>query len=380
MNKKASRAIVPLVLLCFITASCFKRHPINENALLQQRACIESLDLKDYARALTHCELCLEYDNSMPECLNGIGLIALVNADEDKAITFFSRALRQDNDFSEARNNLGAIYFRNGDFVKALRYFDKALETDPSNSDARYNSGLSHFRLAERARAHNDKNKSIEHLMLAESQIQKLIATEPTYEHAFRDLGLIELNRYDLSEFTDRAAVFLSAAEKAFNQCITINPENDGCHEGMAQVRVEQGRYDDAFAHYFACLSFDAQNTSCRKGIVFAYEKSSRLEEGYKYFSAQTIKNQNNAEAHEAFCAALFERGFNENARKECEKALSLKPALCSAHYRLGKHFASVLDPTLSLMHCQEYLQCETNPRNREQFKLCQDIIVQVKQ
>ncbi len=376
MNK---RALFAFLLLCVIASSCFKRHPLNENALLQQRACIESLDIKDYPRALVHCELCLEYDNSMPECLNGIGLIALVATDEEKAISYFSRALRQDNNFSEARNNLGAIYFGRGDFSKALRYFDKALEIDPSNSDARYNSALSHFRLAERARARDDKKDSLEHLLTAYNQIQKLIAVEPHYDHAFRDLGLIELNRYDLSEFSDRADLYLLSAEKAFNQCIAINPENDGCHEGMGQVKIEQANFDQAFAHYFMCLSFDSSNAACRKGIVFAYEKSARLEGGYKHFSQNIAKNPQNAEAHEAFCTALFERGFNNEARQECEVALKLKPSLCSAHFRLAKHFASILDPVGSVHHCQEYLKCETNASNNDQFKLCQDIIVQVK-
>lgn len=376
MNKKA---IVLSMLFCFLAISCFKRHRPNENALLQQRFCIESIHIKDYQRAQVHCELCLEYDSSMPECLNAIGLIALNMADEPKAITFFSRALRQDNDFSEARNNLGAIYFSHGDFKKALKYFDKALEVDPSNTDARYNSGLSQFRIAERLRAQGDVKHSLNYLEKARDQLRKLIALEPTYDHAYRDLGLIELNRYDLSEFSDRAAIFLTEADKAFSQCIAINKENDGCYEGMGQVKVEQGQFDQAFAHYFLCLSYSSNNSACRNGIAMAFEKSAHAERGYKKFRESIKDNPAHAEAHEAFCAALFERGLKSEAQAECELALKIKPQLCRAHFRLGDYFASILNAERAVKHCQEYLWCEKTPMNVEQQKVCQEIVTRVK-
>ncbi len=376
MNKKA---LLLSVLFCLVSVSCFKRHRLNENALLQQKSCIESLHLKDYPRAQIHCELCLEYDSSMPECLNGIGLIALAAADEPKAITFFSRALRQDNDFSEARNNLGVIYFSHGEFGEALKYFDRALEIDPSNSDARYNSGLSHFRMAERLRAKEKVKKSLNHLELARDQIKKLIALEPTYDYAYRDLGLIELNRYDLTEFADESEPMLRAADEAFSQCIQVNKENNGCYEGLGQVKTEQARYDQAFAHYFLCLSYAPDNAACRNGIVFAYEKSAHSESAYKKFRETVAGYNSNAEAHEAFCAALFERGLNNEAQAECEMAVKIKPKLCSAHFRLGEYFASVLNARRAVSHCQEYLWCEKTPLNMQNQKTCQEIITEVR-
>jgi tetratricopeptide (TPR) repeat protein len=375
MNKKA---VVFSVLFCLFFGSCFKRHRPNENALLQQKSCIESIHIKDYPRAQIHCELCLEYDSSMPECLNGIGLIALTHADEPKAIKFFSRALRQDNDFSEARNNLGVIYFSHGEFREALKYFDRALEIDPSNRDARYNSGLSHLRMAERWRAKEAVKKSLHHLALARDQIKKLIALEPEFDHAYRDLGLIELNRYDLTEFADESEPMLKAADLAFSQCLQVNAENDGCYEGLGQVKTEQAKFDQAFAHYFLCLTHAPDNAACRKGIVFAYEKSAIAENSYKKFRETIAGHNSNAEAHEAFCAALFERGLKSEAQAECEMALKIKPKLCSAHFRLGTYFASVLNARRAVSHCQEYLWCEKTPLSMENQKTCQEIITQV--
>ena len=373
------RVLLLLMFVCVISSSCFKKHAVNTNALLQQRACLESIELKDYARAQTHCELCLEYDSSMPECLNGIGIIALIYKDEEKALRFFSQALRQNNDFCEARNNLGSIYFSHGDFDKAGKFFDRALEINPSNTDARYNSALSHFRLAERRKAGDDIKKSLKHLGIAKEQINKLLALEPNYTSAYRDLGLIELNRYDLAEFMHERQILLNSAEKAFTKCLVIESENDGCHEGLAQVHVENGHFDKAFAQYFLCLSHDSYNSACRKGIGLAFEKSSHAEKGYENFRKVLKSDSKNAFAHEAFCAALFERGLDTQAREQCHAAIGLKQDLCSAHFRLAEHYANIYNDELARRHCRQFLICDGKKATLNAQNRCREILVSVR-
>lgn len=373
------RGLFTLALLCMLSSSCFKKHVVNAHALLQQRSCLESIELKDYARAQTHCELCLEYDSSMPECLNGIGVIALIYKDEEKAHKYFSNALRQNNDFCEARNNLGSIYFSHGDFEKACKFFDRALEINPSNTDARYNSALAHFRLAERTKAGENIKKSLKHLSIAKEQINKLLVLEPNYTSAYRDLGLIELNKFDLTEFVHERQILLKNAQAAFERCLVIENDNDGCYEGLGQVFVESGHFDKAFAHYFLCLSHDSQNSACRKGIVLAFEKSSHAEKGYENFRRALSLQPKNAFAHEAFCAALFERGLDTQAREQCHAALELKQDLCSAHFRLADHYATVLNAELASKHCRQFLICDGKKETLAAQHRCREILVSVK-
>ena len=113
-----------VIFFCLSLPACFKTLRVNEHALLHQKACIESIELNDQIRAKTHCELCLEFDSAMSECLNGMGLVAWMSNDEENARAFFTKAIRQDNNFSQARNNLGVTYFSHGDFDTALKYFD----------------------------------------------------------------------------------------------------------------------------------------------------------------------------------------------------------------------------------------------------------------
>ena len=369
------RDLLVFVLLCVLSSSCFKKHSINANALLQQRSCLESIELKDYMRAQTHCELCLEYDSGMPECLNGIGVIALIYKDEEKAHKYFSQALRQNNDFCEARNNLGSIYFSHGDFAKACQFFDRALEINPSNTDARYNSALAHFRIAERRKAGDNLEKSLRHLLIAKDQINKLLVLEPNYTSAYRDLGLIELNIYDLTEFVHERKILLNNAQLAFEKCLAIESDNDGCYEGLGQVFVENGYFDKAFANYFLCLSHDAHNSACRKGITLAFEKSSQAEKGYESFKKALSREPKNALAHEAFCAALFERGLDSQAREQCHAALELKQDLCSAHFRLADHYAAVFNAELASKHCRQFLICDGKKETLSAQHRCREIL-----
>lgn len=367
-----------VLLLCLCVASCFKRHPLNENALLQQRLCIESLDIKDFERARRHCELCIEFDKAMPECLNGLGLVALANNDEEKAKTFFTNAVRQDNDFSQALNNLGVIYFTNADYEMALRYFDRALGIDPANTDARYNAALSHFRLGERAYASGKKSAQRSHLETAKDQMSKLVALEPTYTSAFRDLGLIELSFYEVSEFEQERRGHLMAAKAAFTTCIDSNNADNGCYEGLGRVYYEEGRFEQSFANFFTCLNYEPNNSACRRGIVSAYEKNVKSLGGYQQLAKNTHADNKNAHAHEAFCHELFERGFYDEAVRECEVALRIDPSLCTVQFRLADHFATILNPERAVHHCQAFFTCNTQGISPE-MKKCQEIVAAVK-
>jgi tetratricopeptide (TPR) repeat protein len=370
---KFIRNLMLNAVFMLMISACFKKNPVNEHALLHQRACIESIDAKDYDRARIHCELCLEYAASMPECLNGLGLIELTLHDESKALSFFNKALRQNNDFSQARNNIGVIFFMKGDFYSSLKYFNRALEIDPSNTDARYNTGLSHFRLGQKFRTKNQK-KTIYHLNMAKQQIKKLLSLEPTYQHGFRDLGLIELNLYEENEYEKDSKKNLISAKEYFLQCLSIANDDDGCHEGLGQVYLLESKFEQAFAEYFLCLTYAPNNSVCRYGIVSAYEKSAQTDGGFRALSNYAHTNYDNAEAHEAFCAALFEKGLVKQAVNECEIALRLKPNLCSALFRLAEYNAQVLDIEKAKKHCQAFLVC-SNKIGSKEIKHCQEIL-----
>lgn len=364
-----------VVFFTGLVSACFKKTPPNVNALLQQKGCIEALENNDLTRARTHCELCIEYDKSMPECLNGLGLIAFLEHKNKKAEDYFRKALRQNNDFAQARNNLGVLHFQTGNFSEALTFFDRALEIDPSNLDARYNSGLCHLRLFQKKRAQGKASLAHHHLIIAEKQVLKLLALEPTYHSAWRDLGLNYLYRQELATLVNDKKQLLAKAKESFKECTQEPLIDSDCFEGLGQVALFDDNYEEAYDYFFQCLGRDKLNNACKKGIVSAYEQGSKRVFGFKTWSDK-VKQAENPQAHEAFCSALFDKGFHEAAITECQHALRLNNNLCQAHLMLGEHFAKISNTEQASKHCRAFLLCEEPNKNLTGKKICEDAVV----
>src|SRR3989338_1550102 len=125
--------------LFLITLSCASPRSLNPQALAQENACVQSLQIEDYSGAKTRCELCLQYDDSVAACMNGLGLVAYARGDTNTAVNYFTKAIKQSKNFAQARNNLGAIYFKKNDFDGAIPYFQAALQIDPGYEEGPYN-------------------------------------------------------------------------------------------------------------------------------------------------------------------------------------------------------------------------------------------------
>ena len=358
-------------VILILLISCNKKTYINQNALLHQQSCIKHLESHDLLSAKTNCEICLEYDNSQPECLNALGLIAFLSKDENKALTYFHHAIRQNNNFAQARNNLGVLYFENGNFLKAKNHFTKALKIDPGNLDARYNNILSNIRLFQKEKS-STKKATLKYLYEAQDQANKLIAIEESYDFAFRELGLINLYLAQESEFEDKKEIFLKSSKIAFESCLTYN-NTDVCHEGLGQVHKELKNFFLSWQHFFLCLGNNNENAVCKKEIIDSYEKFIKTNKTHQQFSL-LIKDINATPmAHEAFCYALFEKGFNQEALTQCQMALRLKPDLCEVKYKLATYFYDQKNITEASNYCKSFLLCENQNNNKSHT--CRDII-----
>ncbi len=109
----------------------------------QQQACVQNLATKDYKRAKLRCELCIQYDETVLECWNGLGLIEL----------------------GQARNNLDVVYLRDDNFEKSLSFFRAAIAINLVYTDARCYYGLAMLCMGYKdmvsANVENVKNKFV---------------------------------------------------------------------------------------------------------------------------------------------------------------------------------------------------------------------------
>lgn len=364
--------ILYIFILCLLILNgCSKKKYINKNALIHQQTCINQLKYNDINNAKINCELCLEYDKSQSECLNALGLIALLQKDSKKAINFFHYAIRENNNFAQARNNLGVIYFEEGDFLKAKKHFTNSLKIDPGNLDARYNKSLSLIRLFQKEKFLN-KSLAINYLQKAHKEINKLIAIYPSYDFAFRELGLINFYFALESDFEDKKEQFLINSKNAFEQCLLYQQNADVCQEGLGQVHMQLGNFFLAWQNFFLCLGNNNQNSVCKYQIIDTYENFVKSNSIYKEFSEQVQKNKEYALAHEAFCYLLFDKGLNEEADKHCQIALRINPNLCNIKYRLAIYWDEQKNISNSQKYCKSFLLCTENNLQKEK---CYEII-----
>lgn len=366
------RFLIPVISLLFL--SCSKPTAINPRALAQENACIQSLQLEDYEGAKIRCELCLEYDESVAACMNGMGIVAYARGDQNKAIDWFTKAIKQSKNFAQARNNLGAIYFKQNDFQGGIPYFKAALDIDPGYEDARYNLGLSYLRIGQQAGINKDNREALRNYVLSRKELLKLIAVNPGYANGYRDLGLIKTYQASMEKDEDKRAEDLKEAGNYFQNCLQVSPGNETCHESYGQTLLYEKQYDAALQQFIECLAANKKNPICIAGTDSAYLGSQLKSQALKTYIEQLKKNPNDAQGHYGYCSVLFQNGMSDLAVSECKKALQLNDKICPAYYLLGMHYKKVLNGNEALSNCQSFALCQ-GQKDPEQSKQCNRVI-----
>ncbi|MEI6790320.1 MAG: tetratricopeptide repeat protein, partial [Myxococcaceae bacterium] len=364
-----------IICLALLSLSCSGPRPLNPRALVQENACIQSLEIEDYTGAKVRCELCLEYDDSVAACMNGLGLVAYAHGDNGKAVSYFTKAIKQSKNFAQARNNLGAIYFKQANFQDAIPYFQAALQIDPGYEDARYNLGLSFLRIGQKAGTKGDHNIALYNYTLAKKQYLKLIAVNASYVNGYRDLGLIMTYEASMQKLEASREADLQAATTYFQSCLQVNPTNETCHESYGQTLLYQKQYDAALQQFVECLAVNKKNSTCIAGTDSAYQGSQLKSESLKTYVGLLKKNPNDAQAHYGYCALLFNNGMNDLAVSECQKAVSLNNKICPAYYSLGMYYKKVLNSAQALSNCQSFALCPGVNKDPEQSRQCNRVI-----
>ncbi len=363
-----------LLILLLLVLSCGRPKPLNPRALAQENACVQSLQLEDYEGAKVRCELCLEYDDSVASCMNGMGLVAYARGDQERAIDWFTKAIKQSKNFAQARNNIGAVYFKQNNFNEAIPYFKAALDIDPGYEDARYNLGLCYLRLGQKANLAGNKLYAKENYKLADREYRKVIAVNPSYVNGYRDLGLVKTYEAALEKLEADRENDIKEATNYFENCLQVDPSSETCHESYGELLLFEKQYEAALQQFVQCLASNKKNASCVAGVDKAYQGTQLKSKALKDYVAELKKNPNDAQGHYGYCSVLFQNGMTDLAVSECQKALQLNSKICSAYYLLGAHYQKVLNGKEALANCQSYALCQ-GPKDPAHAKQCNRII-----
>lgn len=388
--------------LLWLGAHCGETAAKNPHEVQQELACVQNVQAGDYDRAETRCEVCLEYNERNPECLNGLGLVWYGRGVDDKAREYFKKCIRENNDHAQCRNNFGVLEFVKGEFQAASGLFLSAIEVDPRYLDGRYNLALSYLRIAQKRYAETyaiefDRAKSagrdphpdqvarkiddaslrfiLEYYGKAETEYRKIFELYPEHADSYRDTGVILTYRAQLEPIENKRRALMQDAEQFFVRCLDLNPESEACHESVGHLFLASARYDESLFHHVQCLGINKHNPTCAAELKMAYAGSQMQSEALLKFMNQLAENPGYAPGHYGFCIALFERGLVDMAVTECENALKLDEGLCLAHYQLGMHYQRVLDRDQALLHCRGLLRCAGDERYPGEVAECKELV-----
>ena len=384
---RARLVFLPLVSLTLLTAAlCGDTAPRGQQELVQEQACVANLVKNDFDAAETRCEICLEFNERNPECLNALGLVWFARNDDERARSWFIKAVRENNDFGQARNNIGVIEFKNGRFVEAAKFFASAIEVDPRYRDGRYNLALANLRQGQVlvAKIGGDSNletikatykKAEPFFKIAETHYRKMFELFPNDAAAYSDMGVIMMTRAQGTETENKRRDYMNDAEKYLVRCVEIDDTIKDCQGNLGHLYLAGGRYDESLFHFIQCLAADKADPICASELKDAYQGSQLKSEALKKYMDQLIANPGYAQGHYGFCLALFDKGLVDMAVTECENALKLDSGICLAHYQLAKHYKSVLDKDLALQNCRGLIRCSGDDKNGSEVADCKTIV-----
>jgi len=111
--------------------------------------------------------------------------------------------LNKDGNDIEAAISLGNIFYDNGDAAQSILYYQRALAINPDLPGVRTDLGTMYWR--------NDD------ISLAEQAFRDAIARDPSFGHAYVNLGLL----------LHRAKDNVKEARAVWQKLLTVNPDHD---------------------------------------------------------------------------------------------------------------------------------------------------------
>ena len=150
---------------------------------------LAALNQGDYIKAKREIMLAIEAAPDLPQYYNTLGLVFMIEHENEKAEENFKKALKIDKKFTDARNNLGALYLEQRKFGEALDEFRAVLADTmyPRPHYAETNIGIVY-----RMQKQYD---------LAKQHFDAAIKMRGTHSEAYKQLGLMydEQNLHELA-------------------------------------------------------------------------------------------------------------------------------------------------------------------------------------
>ena len=119
-------------------------------------------------------------------------------------------------------------------------------------------------------------------------------------------------------------------------------PDDPDALAGLGIALADQGRLDEAVAHFSRAASIDPNNADTRVNLCAALQRLGRFEEAVREGRAAVRLRPEQADAHTNLAVALEALGRSAEAAREYGEVVRLTPASGEAHANLGRVLLAV--------------------------------------
>ena len=297
-------------------------------------------------RAAGCCRAALGLWPDYPEALCNLGLALQGLGKRAEAVDQFRRALELRPQFATAHNNLGIVLRDLGQLDEALEHFRRAVELEPNFAPARTNLGqmlldrgqaeeaLPHCEEAVRlqpdmaALHHNLGNaqRAMERYVEARASYLEALRLEPELAPAHAHLGLTMVREGQASE-----------ALPWVKRAVELEPVNATYQEILAEVHMELEEPGQAIEHFEQALALSEEpRPGVHLSIGWAKQEEGRVDEARAHYQTALEIQPDSAGAHLNMGGLAEEQGRMEDAEAAFRTALRLQPKFPVPHARLA--------------------------------------------
>jgi tetratricopeptide (TPR) repeat protein len=213
----------------------------------------------DFPEAVNSYRRAIRLDPNHGESFNNLANALLQMGDAQGAVTAYRRTTQMNPGFAPAHNNLGLAYMALGEWSHAKTSFEEAIKLAPPYAEAHNNLGYLLLKKGKGAQARQCFQKAIDlnpRLAGAHSNLAiSLMSGGKTAEALAAAQYAVQLDPGDFRAHDTLGKALwaqgdLRQAEDCLRLAIALNPDYPDSHHFLALVLQEDGRLDEAFAHY----------------------------------------------------------------------------------------------------------------------------------
>lgn len=318
-------------------------------------------------RAAPHFERALQLRPDDVASYVWLGEIALQLGRPDEAATRFTAALDRQPTSVSARYGLGRAALARGDHRGAITQLEAVLTRDATATAAHYPLSQAYAAIGDTARAEQHLAKRTNREILPADplmvELETLLESPQSYET--RGIRALEAGdggaaatafRRGLELAPDMAALHhrlgaalhlqgdRAAARQEWEAAVRLSADQFLAHYSLGLLDQEDGRHDDAIAHFGSALAIRSTYAAARLRRASSLRRRARAADALAEYRRVLDDDATHVEAHVGVAMTLVQLQKSREARAHLEEALRAAPDAAALSHALARVLAAAPD------------------------------------